>query len=44
MTRAQHSARITLLSTIQTVAIVIQTVAVVVGVIFALSQLQQIKE
>jgi hypothetical protein len=44
MTRAQHSARITLLTTIQTVAIVIQTIAVVIGVIFALSQLQQIKE
>src|SRR5713226_7120141 len=44
MTRAQHSARTTLLTTIQTVAIVIQTIAVVIGVIFALSQLQQIKE
>ena len=44
MTRAQHSARMSLLTIIQTVAVAIQTVAVVIGVVFALSQLQQIKE
>jgi hypothetical protein len=42
MTRAQHSARIALLTTIQTVAIVIQTLAVVSALIFAGFQLKEL--